>query len=306
MSWFHGRMSPQPAAVLFSLLVVGCLNGSRSELPPVTSTGPVAPSTTASMNPEGAIVYSTETDAGDDVFLLDLELGTSIRLTNDPEKEFDPALSPDGRFIAYRRNTRPDSDEADIWLMSVDGSQKRNITNSSETSDWAPGWTPDGRIVFTSDREGTLELWTMSQDGDDLNRVSQGWCEYGQSSPDGSAYVCAASVSGQYDLVIVTPEGERRPLTSTPETEFGASWSPDGEWIAFSRDVSERWELYRIRPDGSDEALVASEGVFPTWSPQGHLAWTGPGGINVLLPDGSVVVLEFPAQFMSWGVMEPS
>jgi TolB protein len=252
------------------------------------------------------IVYSKETDAGHDVFLLDLEEGTSVRLTNDPEKEFDPAIAPDGRRIVYRRNPEPDSDEADIWIMSVDGSLKRNVTNSPGISDWAPGWTTDGRIVFTSDREGTLELWTMSADGEDLSRVSQGWCEYAQPSPDGSAFVCATSVGGQYDLVIVTPEGVRRPLLSTPETEFGASWSPDGEWIAFSRDVSERWELYRIRPDGSDEELVAPEGVFPTWSPEGHLAWTGPGGINVMLPDGSVVVLDIPAEFMSWVVPQPS
>ena len=108
-------------------------------------------------------------------------------------------------------------------------------------------------------------------------------------------------MSGAYDIVVVDARGDRRPLTTTPESEFGASWSPDGEWIVFSRDLGDRWELLRIRPDGTDEQVVADEGVFATWDPQGHLVWSGPGGINVAEADGSArAVLDVPAEFISW------
>jgi TolB protein len=142
----------------------------------------------------------------------------------------------------------------------------------------------------------------MAADGSDVTRLSDGWCEYPQPSPDGSEFVCATAVGGRYDIIVVDSSGGRRSLTTTPVTEFGPTWSPDGEWIVFSRDTGERWELYRVRLDGSDEQLIAEEGAFATWDPDGRLVWSGPGGINVAQPDGSdLVVLNYPADFISWG-----
>jgi len=252
----------------------------------------------------GTIVYSTESAGNDDVFVVKPGDGDPIRLTDGPEKEFDPDLSPDGAAIAYRNNPDPLRDKADIWVMDRDGGNKRNLTNAPELANWAPAWTPGGEIVFSSMRgaNGALELWSMAGDGSALQQISEGWCEYADVSPDGTEFVCAAAMGSRYDIAIVDAEGNRRAVTATPETEFGPSWSPDGQWIVFSRDTGEHWELYRIRPDGSDEELIAPEGVFATWDPDGHLVWSGPGGINIARADGSGrVVLDYPAGFISWG-----
>jgi TolB protein len=275
---------------------------TTSTAEPVATTSPQSTIEVGSL--QGTIVYSTEIAGNDDVFLVRLGDGDPIRLTEGPEKEFDPDLSPDGASIAYRNNPETGSDEADIWVMDLDGQNKRNLTNAPEFSNWAPAWTPDGQIVFSSMRggSGALELWSMTADGGDLQQVSEGWCEYPDVSPDGSEFVCAEAVGSRYDIVIVDESGGRRSVTTTPVTEFGPSWSPDGQWIVFSRDTGEHWELYRIRPDGSDEELIAQEGVFATWDLDGHLVWSGPGGINVARADGSGrVVLDYPAGFISWG-----
>ncbi len=160
--------------------------------------------------------------------------------------------------------------------MRVDGTGRRNLTRSPEDLNWAPTWSPDGRIVYSSQRDspGQPQLWSMAADGSDQRLIGEGWCEYAAPSPDGR-FVCSAASGGRYDLVVVDGDGDRTDLTSTPETEFGAAWSPDGEWIAFGRDTGERWELLRIRADGTDEQVLASEGVFPTWGPDGLLAWSG-------------------------------
>ena len=76
---------------------------------------------------------------------------------------------------------------------------------------------------------------------------------------------------------------------------------PTASGSSFSRDTGDRWELVRIRPDGTDEEIVAPEGVFATWDPAGRLVWTGPGGINVANPDGSgQIALDYPAEYISW------
>jgi len=308
---FDGPRWARRLAASVAILVLATTACSPPELGPAsTSTSGTASedqssdTTVIDGSLSGTIVYSSAIEGNDDVFLLRLDGSEPTRLTDGVEKEFDPDLSPDGATIAYRRNPEPDSDFADIWVMGVDGSNKRNLTNSPEFSNWAPAWTPDGRIVFSSMREGggALELWSMAADGSQLKRLSEGWCEYPQPSPDGTEFVCAAAVGGRYDIIIVDAAGGRRPLTTTPVTEFGPTWSPDGEWIVFSRDTGERWELLRVRSDGSDEQLVAEEGVFATWDPAGHLVWSGPGGINVAQRDGSdLVVLDYPADFISWG-----
>ena len=116
--------------------------------------------------------------SSDDVFVLELDggRGEPVRLTDGPAKEFDPALSPDGEFIAFRVNPRPDSDEADIWVMRLDGTGRRNLTRSPEDLNWAPAWSADGRIVYASQRgsPGQPQLWTMAADGSDQRRVGRG------------------------------------------------------------------------------------------------------------------------------------
>ena len=283
-------------AVALALLLAACSTAGST---PTTTESALPPSELT-----GTIVYSAEsTEGNEDIYRLDLVTGVPVRLTTAAEKEFDPDISPDGTLIAYRRNPDPDSDAADIWVMGRDGSEPRNLTNDPTLSNWGPSWTPQGRIAFSRmGAGGVLEVWTMSADGSDARRVASGWCEYPDPSPDGEELVCAGAVGARYDLFVISQSGERRPLTATPETEFGPAWSPDGEWIAFSRDLGNRWALLVIHPDGTGERQVAAEGAFPAWTPDGRLAWSGPGGINVARLDGSgFVILDYDASFISWG-----
>jgi len=291
-------------------MVAACASPPPISFAPIAPASP-SPSAAPSAVPidvatlRGTIVYSSETAPGNtDIYRYDLGSDDPVRLTDDPEEEYDPDLSPDGTQVAYRRNPSAANDEADIWLMDVDGGGQRNLTNSPELLNWAPAWTPNGRIGFST-RRGTavdMELWTLDPRGGEPTRVSDGWCEYAKPSPDGSAWVCAGAVGRRYDLFIVNGRtGERTRVTDTPTTEFAPAWSPDGEWIAFSRDLGDRWALIVARRDGSSEREVATEGVFPTWDPDGHLAWSGPGGINVAHADGSGrVAIDLPADFISW------
>jgi Tol biopolymer transport system component len=298
--------------VLLGLAAVSCAPAPSLSFAPLPPSSPVPslPATPASPGPtidpgtlRGTIVYSSETSPGNtDVFRWEVGTDAPVRLTDGSEEEWDPDLSYDGTQIAYRRNPDASSDDADIWIMDSDGGHPRNLTNAPELANWAPAW--NGRVGFSSRRGTTLdmELWTLDPAGGDPVRISEGWCEYAKPSPDGSAWICAGAVQRRYEIFVVNARtGERTQITDTPMGEFAPSWSPDGEWIAFSRDMGDRWALIIARPDGSDEREVAEEGVFSTWDPDGHLVWSGPGGINVANADGSGrVTIDLPADFISW------
>ena len=72
-----------------------------------------------------------------------------------------PRLSPDGRFVAYGSPQGPRAQERDIFVLAVDGSRETPLVLHPANDNMAD-WTPDGkRILFGSDRSGTMGAWWM-------------------------------------------------------------------------------------------------------------------------------------------------
>jgi len=93
------------------------------------------------------------------ISILDIASGELRQLTTTRHAEYPaPTLSPDGRFIAFRRNDRGNTD---IYTLSVDGSQMERLT-SHPGDDGAWVWSRDGsHILFVSDRVGRSGLWAV-------------------------------------------------------------------------------------------------------------------------------------------------
>ena len=74
-------------------------------------------------------------------------------------------FSPDGQYIAYDSQQNADTPNHDIFLLSIDGT--RNVALAPHPShDFLLGWAPDGkRIIFASDRAGTVDLWIILAEG---------------------------------------------------------------------------------------------------------------------------------------------
>lgn len=271
-------------------------SGTVTESPAATPGISFAPTDAPELS--GQMVFA---DAGD-VYRLDLPAGSPVRLTDDPADEFDPDLSPDGTRIAYRMASGS-GNEADIWIMNVDGTGKRNLTRDASLSNWAPAWSPDGaRICFNSTRDGAVNrIWLMDPDGGNLELLTEEWGEYCDWSPDGQRIVYAAAPNGgSYDLWIVALDGSNPTrLTELPGTEFFPAWSPDGRLIAFEHLEEGIW-LYS--PDGSERRFLGEGGAL-AWSPDGLLGFDRPGGYGLYDPGAGTfaqVALTI-GRFPSWG-----
>ena len=234
---------------------------------------------------EGRIAISVgATAAKQDVYVVNADgSGRLRRLTSGAAGEFDPSWSPNGRLIAYRRETR--DGQPHIYVMHADGSRKRNLTKGS-VGGISPAWSPDGRaIAFASVRSGFLtELWLMKPDGSRQRRVGRVNGEYPDWSPDGKRIVFdhLTVASSDWNIWVVNADGSgARPLVAwRGSKEQGASWSPDGAWIAFQSDRGSSDGLPRVwiaRSDGSQaRRLTGRVGERPTWSPDGtSIAFTG-------------------------------
>ncbi len=136
---------------------------------------------------------------------------------------------------------------------------------------------PDGLIVFASDATGQDEIYTIRSDGSDLRQLTTGSGGTPSWSPDGEQIVYSAIQGDSLDLFVMNADGtNQRHLLSLPDTnEFGAKWSPNGEYIAFAsraRDDFRDYGIYRINADGSDLLKVSglldgNINVLPSWSP---------------------------------------
>ena len=108
------------------------------------------------------IYYQSYKAGGSDIWKMDADGSNETQLTFGEGFSFDPAVSPDGRWIAFA-TTRNDI-STDIWIMSIDGNRPTQLTTHPGV-DRSPEWAPDGKtIYFYSDRGGRPgegDIWAM-------------------------------------------------------------------------------------------------------------------------------------------------
>ena len=142
-------------------------------------------------------------------------------------------------------------------------------------------YRPQGKIAFSSGRDGDAEVYTMNPDGSELTRLTINsnsddlWPEY---SPDGTkiAFTSGRGDDIYYQIYVMNADGTN--VTRVTNSRAGhcaeSAWSPDGKQIAFrsNRDGGD-WEIYVINVDGTNERrLTNSPGwdLDPAWSPDGQ------------------------------------
>ncbi len=211
--------------------------------------------------------------------LTTLLLSNPVKITSASGVENYPSWSPDGRAMAYQSD---ESGNWDIWVTQVGSKQAVNRTADSPADDCFPTWSPDGQwIAFFSAREGN-GYFIMPAVGGKARKVLS-WptgMDYpiaAQWSPDGRQLVCARDQFTRPYLEIVTLEGgavRQLPLPQRPinNTVLDISWSPDGQWLAYPRalsDIAASSELWLTRvSDGRSYGLTdgRAKDTSPTWS----------------------------------------
>jgi Tol biopolymer transport system component len=248
--------------------------------------------------PEADLVY--QATRGNRTTLLIARPGEDrepVMIFADGRHALDPAVSPDGQWIAF--TSLGEMNNADIWVARRDGSGLRRLTTHAAV-DEQPAWSPDGtRLAFRSERDGLGDIWVMNADGTGLVNLTRNTQRFGimssfrpSWSPDGTRLVFAegpeAASPFRSWIASVRPDGtDLRVLTNVAGySDAAPAWSPDGRVIAIERRAlaGGATQLQFIGADGS-EVLLPYElgpGTAPSWSRDGRfLAFTDQGEVWV-------------------------
>ena len=180
-----------------------------------------------SQDGSAVIFVSDRVDGRDELWeqsLAGLEAsGDARRVTrHDSGDVVHPAVSPDGRWIAYYRVI---DGQRDIWVVSTDGVSPVPFT-ADPASDIQPGWSRDGStLAFTSDRDGRFHIWAVP--------VANG-----------------------------RPAGAPRQISRGSAREMAPEWSPDDVWVAYTAEpTASTGDVWVTRSDGSGEPRRVTTGA---------------------------------------------
>jgi TolB protein len=220
--------------------------------------------------------------------------GSAVRqLTADPAQDVMPAVSPDGKRIAFCSDR---SGTWDVFVMSSQGGQAVQLTNTS-AHDVHPSWSPDGsRLVFSrlGEMSRRWELWVM-----DVNSPTTaefiGYGLFPEFSPtkqrDGSSTIVFQRSRERGDRAFSVWSIDYKPGNASNPTEIASNrdmalvnptFSPDGQWVVFAsvRNPSATTggqtstDLWMTTLNGSSRVNLTAgtyENLMPTFSPDGRL-----------------------------------
>ncbi len=150
---------------VFALLAGGCslLFGGKEE--PVDFWQPV-------LSPDGRLLAYVAKPANAQaygLYLLDLETNAERLLVQMSQDVVYPTWSPDGTMLAFIGTQ--EKDNWDLFVVEVGSGQVRRLTTEPAV-DVNPSWSPNGAIVFNSNRDGAWAAWSIRPDGTELRKLS--------------------------------------------------------------------------------------------------------------------------------------
>jgi Tol biopolymer transport system component len=181
-------------------------------------------------SPDGSqIAFCRQAPRGVSIWVVDVDGTNLTRLSGPDDDDCSPDWSPDGTRIVFTSFT----DDAGLWLMDADGTDRAELVNGFAD---APSWSPDGtKIAFarTPLRSNRSDIFVVNADASGRTRLTfteRRWEFTPAWSPDGSSIAYCKNTGPEgfafCEIWTMDPDGSNATrITATPDIdEFGFSW----------------------------------------------------------------------------------
>jgi Tol biopolymer transport system component/predicted Ser/Thr protein kinase len=236
-----------------------------------------------------------------------------VVVTSYTGQQRDPALSPDGKQVAFSW-TGERGDNFDIYVKLVDAGAPLRLTQAPE-DDRSPAWSPDGRFLafVRVSKEGKGAYYVIPALGGVERRVA----DIPQSpthrpaptadwTPDSKSLVLVDTSVDPPALALVSlADGNKKRLTTPPANSLGdylPAVSPDGKWLVFDRVPAitlYRWQVVPFAQAAASrptQVLTTESGATTAyrcvWTPDSaHLV-----GVETASGGSRLVRVSFPGE----------
>jgi eukaryotic-like serine/threonine-protein kinase len=223
----------------------------------------------------------------------------SLAVTDDAATDWSPVWSPDGRYLYYGSDR---AGSLNLWRVAID--ERTGTTSGAPEPVTLPApWSGH----YSISRDGSRIVYRTLTSADTIYRVGfdleagraigQATSILGTSldvshfdlSPD-KQWIVFASIGGHGDVYLMRSDGTSlKHLTDDVYRDRRPTFSPDGTRIAFYSNRSGSYQIWTIRPDGSELTPLTNKDSGKAWYPN----WS-PDGLAIAYPDGvDTHLLEF-------------
>ncbi len=271
-------------------------------------------------------VAAEETSSLKQIWRISYPDGQATKVTRDTNNYFDLSISGDGKTLVTTQVESPSS----VWVVPIQntGAVSNNkskisldIANASQISSSKVdgfdstdrgfygriGWTPDARIVFTSEESGNVDIWSMKADGSDKKQLTTDlrWDTAPSISPDGRFITFMSNREDAENIWRMDINGENQTKITNKFIERNPVFSSDGKWIYFNSWETGIQTIWKVPSEGGTATqVVADLSSNPQISPDGRLmAYSSREKILISPVEGGSAIKSFDSAgktYVAW------
>lgn len=205
----------------------------------------------------GKILFYSNRDSNDEIYIMNSDGSQLLNLTNSTSNDRIPVYSADNSKIAFISDRS--HKEGDIFIMDADGKNVIQITKN-EAFEESPSFSNNSKqLLFTRELKdstnpnasGNGEIFSIDLKSKKETRLTnkEGYDSGAVFSPNGKkiAFYGYDKKTKFYDLYLMNPNGSKlQKLTDDAQEDYSPTWSPDGNWLAFTRGDSKNYDVWII------------------------------------------------------------